>query len=353
MADFQNNESRTETATPRRRQKARQKGQVARSADLTTGLVLLVATLFLWKAGPRLGATLHDATRSQLRDAARTQLEIAELPIVATSFTLMAISVLAAFIPLLISTVVSVNLLQSGFALSLSPLQPEMSKLSWSKGFRKLWSRRSLLRGLLATAKLIVLAVVAWSMLRREAEAGWTFGSLETTVSGGWAACMRTAIAMSLALLVIGLVDWGYQRWQHEVDLRMSLQEIKDERKEDEGDPLVRARVKKLQREAATRRMLNDVATSTVVVRNPTHYAVAIRYDRDVMSAPCVVAKGADFLALQIIELAERHDVPVVERRELARALYAVVDVGEEVPTELYQALVEILAYVYSLRRSA
>ena len=160
-------------------------------------------------------------------------------------------------------------------------------------------------------------------------------------------------MAIAAAMVVIGLLDYLFQRWRHEQDLKMTRRELEEERKEEEGDPHMRARIRKLQREVGQRRMMQDVPNATVVITNPTHIAVAIQYERGLMSAPKVVAKGADLLAMQIRQIAERHDVPVLERKPLARALYLAVDVGEEIPAEFYHAIAEILAYIYRLSRAA
>ena len=353
MADSQSRDSRTEAATPKRREKAREQGQIARSADLSAAVLLLVGCMALLYLGPSAGATLHDAARAQIYNAARRDIGTSELPRLATHLMYFAISTVAAIIPLIMSAVIAISLLQSEFAITTTPLRPDVSRLSWTKGFGKLWSRRSVVRGTFALFKLVVLGTAAWLTLVKDAKEGWVFASLGVTVAHGWSACMRMGISMSLALLAIGVAEWGYQRWQHEIDLRMSLQEIKDERKDQEGDPQVRARIKKLQREAATQRMLLDVAKAAVVVRNPTHYAVALRYERETMTAPIVVAKGTDFLAQRIIAMAEKHGVPVLERRAFARALYAAVEIGAEIPPSLYRAMAEILAYIYRLRRAS
>ena len=163
---------------------------------------------------------------------------------------------------------------------------------------------------------------------------------------------MHVGIAVGVLLTLLGIADFLYQRWQHEQDLRMSREELKEERRQEEGDPHMRARIKKLQREMGTR-MMHDVPTADVVLTNPTHYAVALKYDRATMPAPVVVAKGADHRAFRIMEIARQHNVPVLERKPLARALYGAVEVGREIPPELYLAVAEILTYLYRQNRYA
>jgi flagellar biosynthesis protein FlhB len=178
-------------------------------------------------------------------------------------------------------------------------------------------------------------------------------GTVERATALGWRLAVLLGLAIAAAMVVIGLLDYLFQRWRHEQDLKMTRRELKEERREDEGDPHMRARIRKLQREVGQRKMMQEVPNATVVITNPTHIAVALQYERGLTNAPKVVAKGADLLAMQIRRIAGRHGVPVLERKPLAQALYLAVDVDQEIPAEFYHAIAEILAYIYRLNRAA
>ena len=175
--------------------------------------------------------------------------------------------------------------------------------------------------------------------------------SLSAVAVLAWDVTLRTGLFVAIAMVSAGLSDYAFQRWRMENQLKMSKQELKDERKQDEGDPLIRARIKRVQREMAQNRMLRDVPTASVILTNPTHYAIAIKYDTATMSAPRVVAKGVDEVAKRIREIAGEHDIPILERPSLARTLYKSVEVGHDIPPDLYRALAEIVAYLYRLGR--
>jgi flagellar biosynthetic protein FlhB len=174
--------------------------------------------------------------------------------------------------------------------------------------------------------------------------------NLASSISGAWRIVLQLGLAVAATLVALGTIDYGWQRWQLEQSLRMSRPEVKEEMKREQGNPQVKLRVRKLQREAAQKRMLKDVARATVVITNPTHLAVALRYDRYTMAAPRVVAKGAGVVAERIVERARRHAVVVLERKPLAQALFKAVKVGQEIPVALYQAVAEVLAFVFKLR---
>ena len=174
---------------------------------------------------------------------------------------------------------------------------------------------------------------------------------LRQAIRSTWGLAVEVGIAVAGALVVVGICDFLYQRWQHEEDLKMSLQDLKEEKKQDEGDPQVKSRLRKLQRDAARLRMLQDVPSASVVLTNPTHFAVALRYEQGVSKAPKVVAKGEGLLAKRIARIAREHGVTVLERKPLTRALYASAEVGQEIPDTLFRAVAEVLAYVYRLQR--
>jgi flagellar biosynthetic protein FlhB len=354
-------EQKTEDATPRRRQEAREKGQVPLSAELVAALVLIGwLASFAYAGGGllrELGAILRQAIASaaeigreelDARRAAGLCAALAErvgwrtLSLIAPLF---ALSVLAGYG-------------QIGFSIASKALELDPGKLDPLRGLRRVFSLRSATRSLLGFVKLALIGtavgVSAWSQLGRIVATGdLELGPALAIVGHVVLRCTAAALATVLAL---ALLDLFLQRRQFEKDLRMTKQEVREELRSTEGDPQVKARIRRVQREMAARRMMAEVPRSTVVITNPTHYAVALSYDREQSPerrrAPRVVAKGVDLVARRIKELARESGVVVYEDAPLARTLHARCEIGDEVPLELYQAVAEVLAYVYSLRTS-
>jgi len=348
-------QDRSEAPTQRRREKARKDGQVATSADLSAGLLLLAGTFALWIGGETFGGLLLRMVRSSLLYTLRTEWGIPQTSALAKTALVQGLSVVGPLLAVLFVIGAAAGVAQAGFHVSWKPLAPEWGRLSWGKGWKRLFSTRSLARGVSSVAKVSAVALLVLWVLRQQVDhisiAG--HGTVERATALGWRLAILLALAIAAAMLVIGLLDYLFQRWRHEQDLKMTRRELVEERREEEGDPHMRARVRKLQREIGQRRMIQDVPKATMVITNPTHIAVALQYERGLMKAPKVVAKGSDLLAIQIKRVAERHGVPVLERKPLARALYLAVDVGQEIPAEFYHAIAEILAYIYRLSRAA
>ena len=344
-------EDKTEDATPRRRQEARKEGQVARSVELNSALVLLSALLILKLTGP----TLVDRVRSVAVNSF-TRFPEADLLVgdVGSDLVRSLLQVGTAVAPLLLGVAVvgfMSGAVQVGLVLSGKALQPKGERLNPLSGIARMFSVRSAVELAKSVAKIAVVGYIVYSFIRDKYTdiAGLPGGDYLTTCGQigqlTWELLFRTAIA----LLVIAGLDYMFQRKQLEKQLRMTKQEVKEDFKRTEGDPVLKSRIKQRQREMAQRRMMQEVPKADVVVANPTHYAVALKYDADVKPAPVVVAKGQRLVALRIREIAEENGVPIVENVQLARALYASVEVGDEIPADLYQAVAEILAYVYRL----
>ncbi len=246
-------------------------------------------------------------------------------------------------------------MVQVGWLFTTRPLAPKFDRLNFFANLGKLVGRRSAARLAADAAKLTAVIVVSWLVISRAIPRLTTLPLLEMKPALSVVAHLAVELALwVLALLiVVGVADWVYQRWQHTQELRMTKQEVKDERRSMEGDPAVKRRRFQMMREIAMQRVHQTVPTADVVVTNPTHFSVAIKYDSDAMAAPRVVAKGADHMAFRIRQLAALNDVPIVERPPLARALYFGVDVGREIPPEHYQAVAELLAYVYRVQERA
>jgi len=348
-------QNRTEDPTPRRREDARKKGHVAFSAELTAAAVVLVSAIFLLVTGPSMGNRLIETFRGGLAYHPSQDLDVSQTQSLAWRVFGQFVSIAGFFFGILIVAAVAVCLAQVGFHVIPDRLGPDFEKISPSVGLQRLVSLQSVQRLLLALAKAAVLIIVAALVLRSRSGVIPSLGrgSVQDAVSGSWAICIRLMVALAGALLVLGIIDYFVNWRRFETSLRMTRQELKEEIKRDEGDPLIKARIRQLQQQIARQRIRTAVPKSTVVITNPTHYAVALRYDQGSSLAPVVTAKGAGVHARQIIDIARRHAVPVIERPEVARAIYASVREGQEIPPVLFRAVAEVIAFVFRLRGAA
>ena len=343
---------RTEQATPKRLREAREKGQIARSRDLNSLLLLMAASGGLLVFGEGMvggmvrqmqaGFTLP---RQSLFDSTTMQHFMGQVLVdILQSF--------APFLALLFIAALLAPMALGGWSFSPKALNPNWGKLNPAKGLGRIFSRRAPVEALKAFAKFAVVAAVSSILLYQSAGEILMLGS-EPLMQGlahmarlvGW-----SFLGMSSVLILIAAVDVPFQLWDHSSKLKMSKQEIKDEQKQTEGSPEVKGRIRAAQRQIAQQRMMADVPTADVVVTNPTHFAVALRYDQQGNGAPRVVAKGADLIAAQIRKVAGAHDVAIVEAPPLARALYFSSEIGQEIPAGLYVAVAQLLAYVYQLK---
>ncbi len=346
-------EDRSEPATPRKRQKAREEGQVARSQDLGAAVVLVAGLLcidffFMWAF-----RELSDFLRGMFALMASPRLHGERWP--GEIILLGMKTFLLLWLPLALGTLLvglGAQLAQVGFQISSKPLEPKFSRMNPISGIKKIFALRSLVELLKGLVKALLLLYVLYRAFRDDLLV--LVDTLRHPLAQGAMqmgdAVWHLSLKMALMLLVMALFDYGYQRWEFERSLRMSKKEIKDEYKQMEGDPKVKQRIRQRQREMARQRMMQDVPKADVVVTNPTTFAVALRYERAAMNAPAVVAKGRGVLARIIRELAEEHGVPVVENPPLARSLYDLVEVGREIPEHLYKTVAEVLAFVYKLK---
>jgi flagellar biosynthetic protein FlhB len=346
-------QDRTERATAKRRQEARKRGQVAISREIPSTLILMaVLGVFAFAGGSvvdRLTALmagtfahLHASRLQTVNDAGALAVDLLQ-----TSLLLL----LPICLPLLIVGV-GANVAQVGFEFHAESMAPKFSKLDPIGGMKRIVSLRGLVELAKSVAKLLVVGLIAWSVMSGYLAQFPTLVRLD--LGGIWAfthaGAFKIIFYVCLALVALAVLDYAYQRWQYEESLKMTKQEVKDERKQSEGDPQVKARIRALQRQAAYQQMMAAVPTSDVVITNPTHLAIALKFNPEEMAAPRVVAKGADFVAERIREVAREHRVPVVENKTLARALYKTAEIGDYVPVDLYRAVAEVLAYVYRLK---
>jgi len=344
---------RTEEATPQRKQKAREEGQVARSQELTTFTLLLMAAAGLMLMGSNLIDQLSNIMRTGMQMgrplAFHTDLMINRLSQLAVD----GLWSLAPLFMLLIITAFFAPMLLSGWLFSTKALIPNFKRLNPASGFSRIFSVHGLTELLKAVAKSLVVGSVAtlviWS--NKDAVLALIVVPVNSGITRTGELLVLSFFLITGAMILIVAIDVPFQLWSHAKKLRMTKEEIRKETKESEGDPLVKSRIRTLQREAARRRMMSEVPEADVIVTNPTHYAVALRYKSNSMRAPKVVAKGVHLLAARIRELGEENRVPILEAPSLARALYHHADLDTEIPEKLYTAVAEVLAYVFQLKR--
>ncbi|GIW76176.1 MAG: flagellar biosynthetic protein FlhB [Phycisphaerae bacterium] len=343
---------KTEAPTPRRRQEARENGQIARSQDLTAAVLFLAAMLLLNFFGSGIMTTLRDVMRRMLGHDALSDFSP---PSLAEAFFQLLVRVAVALGPVLAGFVlvaIAINLVQVGFFLSTKRIQPKLEMLNPARGIKRIFGGgQGIVSLLMNLAKLVLITLVAYSAVHGKIGliVAATQLSAEQIFSLGTQIVYDIGLRIAVLLLVLAILDYAYQRYKNEQQLKMTKQQVKEEMKRMEGDPLVKQRRRQIQLQRATQRIRQDVPKADFIVTNPTHYAVAIQYDPDRMNAPKVVAKGADYLAFRIREVAAEHGIPILERPPLARAIYRDVEVGQEIPEKFYAAVAEILAYVYEI----
>jgi flagellar biosynthesis protein FlhB len=346
-------QERTEQATPKRREKAREQGQVAKSMDLNAAVVICLGFTSLFILGPAMVNNTLELMRNTMANA---PMIASSDPGFQTVFVTYLMSFLRITLPLMMAMVVigvAVNVAQVGFHLSPKALELKFDKLNVVSGLQRLISMRSLVQMVRDPLKLLVVSVVAYFALQAEFQNFFALPDMSVAQLGETLCKLVLMIALKIgvAVMIIAILDYLYQRYEFEKSIKMSKQEIKEEFKDSEGNPLIKQRVRQIQREMSRRRMMTDVATADVVVTNPIHLAVALKYDPQQMDAPTVVAKGQRLIAEKIKEIARKHGVPIVEDKPLARALFKMCNVGQIVPASLYRAVAEILAHIYRLRK--
>lgn len=346
-------DQKTERATGKRRSEARQKGQVARSREVGSAAVLIASFLVLATGATGLGSGMADLTRRILDGAgtaAITTRSLHEMLIVTTS---QVGFILAPLLGAALLAGVTANVAQVGFLWTGEPLAPKGSRINPIAGFKRLVSLTAAVELAKSIVKIFVLSYAAYLSVRGLVPelTGLVQSDAATVAFFFLRVTLRILGACSLVLIVLAALDYAYQRFDYEKNLRMTKQEVKDEHRQQEGDPLIRSRIRSLQMQAARRRMMSQVPKADVVITNPTHFAVALQYEAGEMRAPTVVAKGAGLVAERIRETARAAGVPVVENAPLARTLHKLVEIGREIPAALYQTVAEVLAYVYRADR--
>lgn len=351
-------DSRTEPATPKRLEDARSKGQIAKSQDLNVAFLMLAIFVSLFFAGERSVSGIKQIMAKYLNRLSTFSFDGVALVRTAAEILGEILNVVLPLVGLAFLVMVLSNLIQVGFLVTAEPMKPDMGKLNPLKGFGRILSLRGLAKVLFGILKVLVIGwILVWTLLGELAELKGenVIALLRVEESAALHYALRVIVLMGLrgvaALLVLAILDFTYQKWQHARDMRMTKQEVKEEMQQLEGDPKLKGRRRKVQQEIIVQNMMREVPRADVVIANPTHFSVAIRYDRKQMSAPRCVAKGQDLLARRIREIALQSSVPVVEKPALARSLHAAVEVGQEIPQEFYRAVAEVLAYVYQMSR--
>ncbi|WP_373898329.1 fused FliR family export protein/FlhB family type III secretion system protein [Haloimpatiens sp. FM7315] len=346
-----NSEDKTEEATPKKKSDARKKGQIARSKEVGLAATLLASTIVLVALGEYIVESLRKILVAFLNNYINMPLDSNTLRYVMVTIILkIAIIILPVAIPIMLFGVAA-NLAQVGFLHTNEPLKPDLKKLNPISGFKKIFSIRSLIELVKDLSIVSVVSFVGYKYLKSNYIKILGFSSLKINFipSAIKELVVGAFFKVTLIMIVISIFDYVFQRKQHNKELRMSKQEIKEEFKQDEGDPQIKGKIKQMQRQMASKRMMQSIPDATVVITNPTHISIAIKYSEG-ENAPIVVAKGQGEIALKIKEIAKEHDVPIIENKPLARLIYKEVDIDSEIPAEMYEAVAEILAVVFKLK---
>ncbi len=344
---------KTERATPQRRRELRQKGRVSRSVELTSALTLAALLAGLRVFGPRIWGGWIDTLQQQLGNLGTMPSTITGISGMLAGIVWQAALTLAPLLVLGAMVGITTAFAQVGPVFLLKQVIPDWQRVNPLSGLQRLWSLRGLAEGVKSLLKLVAVGGVAYWSVRGDAPRLMTLGQggvAELTAQLAEMA-FRIGLALTAALLMLAFLDFLFQRFDFERSIRMSTEEIRQEMKNQEGDPLIKSQLRQRGRAFAMRRMMQEVPKADVLVTNPTHFAVALRYDAQRMAAPMVVAKGQDELAWRIRTLADKAGVPRVENRPLAQSLYRTASVGSQIPQELFHAVAEVLAYVYQQRK--
>ncbi len=352
MAEDSDDAQKTEEPTPRKLEEARKKGQVANSREVNHWFLILAGAVAFMAFAPSMS---KDLVSSMSRFITEPDLFVADRAGFGRALSDLGGDVLMAMLPFMAVLLIAAflaGIVQTGFLISVDRIKPELSKISVLKGVKRLFSLKSVAEFLKSIFKLVIVGSVVAALLSP------IFDNLPYLITLATGDVMDVLLSLAVRLFVgvlavmtvITVADVLYQKFEHTKSQRMSRQEIKDELKQTEGDPQIKARLRQIRTERARRRMMASVPEADVVITNPTHVAVALKYDPDAMSAPRLLAKGADAVAARIRQVAKENDVPLVENPPLARALFASVDIDAEIPPEHYKAAAEIISYVFQLR---
>jgi flagellar biosynthetic protein FlhB len=345
-------QEKTEKATPKKRLESRQKGQVAKSMELPSSFIMLFTFLSLLLFGGFFKERLYSLFTVTFHDYMLWEVTQSNVTMI---FMQLSIQMLIFMAPIFIVAMVLAilgNYIQFGFLVSGEPLKMKLSKLNPIEGAKRIFALRALVEFLKSILKVVVIGAVVFLTLWNERDGIMSLSSiaLEDSLSYIAKITVLLGVKISVILVILAVFDYMYQKYDFEKNLRMSKQDIKDEHKKTEGDPLIKGKIREKQRRMALQRMMQEVPKADVIITNPTHFAIAIKYEAEQMEAPTIIAKGQDYIALKIKQVAAEHGIVTMENKPLARALYEQVEIGQTIPEDLFQAVAEILAYVYRLK---
>ncbi len=351
---FAESEEKTEAATPHRRQEARKKGQVAKSSDLNAAIVLMAIIGVIYLAQGYMGQSLAAYLQQILVKEMPSTLDPAQLINLYKYTLLQCFKIMAPVLAAAVFFGLVANLLQVGFVFSAEAMTPKLSNVNPLEGLKRIFSKKALFEFLKTLLKLLFIGLVIYNQVKGEYPKLLMLPNMTTGVTINYLVqvTFKICITAGMVYLIISVLDFTFQKWQFSQTLKMSKYEIKTEMKQTEGDPFIKSRLREKQRMYAMRRMMQSVPEATVVITNPTHLAIALKYDDSIMQAPQIIAKGAGFIAEKIKEKAAENNIPIMEDKPLARSLYKGSEIGDYVPMELYQAVAGILAAIYMQRRN-
>lgn len=345
-------QDKTEDATPKRLEKAREEGNVAKSVEFNSVVMLFAGLMSLSFMGTHIFSKLVSGFRIFYNEAGSMSLTLDSINYYIHLGVKSFLSLVGPFAGVMLLVGLAANISQVGFMFSPKALAPKFSKVNPIKGMKKLVSPKSLVELVKGIVKLSIIGTIAYSTLMGHQD---EYLRLMNESVGGILSFIadvmfQVAIRTTMALLLLAIIDMIYQRWQYKRDMRMSKQEVKDEHKQAEGDPLVKGAIRSMQQQRARERMMDKVPEADVIITNPTRLAIALKYDPDELGAPVVLAKGARLIAKKIREVAEKHNIPIYENKPLARSLYKLGEVGKEIPAELFRAVAEVFAFVFQMK---
>jgi flagellar biosynthesis protein FlhB len=348
-----NDEGKTEKPTPRRREKARKEGSVAKSMELNAAAVLTTASLMMIWFGSGIVLNLRHTMTTLLREMGTMEISPNSLPVYMWhGMQVMAVLLGPVFLGIMVMGI-AVNVGQVGFHITPKAAAPKFSRLNPLKGFQRLFSMQSLVELGKSLLKLVLIGGIVYLAISTQFDRIYSLMEVPFEALTGEVGRLLTRIFLlaSLSLIIIGILDYAYNRYEYEKSLKMTKEEVKEEAKQSEGDPKVKSKIREIMFRSSFRRMMKKLPEADVVITNPVHVAVALKYDRKRSAAPIVVAKGMRKVAERIKEIAREHDIPIIENPPLARTLFSLVEIGHEIPAELYKAVAEVLAYVYRMKR--
>ncbi len=347
-------QDKTEKATPKKRREARKKGQVLQSREISSAMVLLFVFIALRVYGKSIYTLIADYMKKVLTEY--PQIEDLYTPDILSRVFVDGITVFGKTVgPVLLVAMLTgliVSYVQVGFLFTTETLKPQFSRINPLSGIKRMFSLRSVVELVKSILKVTAIGYMAYTYLNGKVQTVLSLMDMDLLQVASFIGIttLDLAIRICILLMIIGILDFTYQWWDYEKNLKMTKQEIKEEAKQTEGNPQVKAKIRQKQRQLSMRRMMQEVPKADVIITNPTHFACALKYDAEKSPAPVLLAKGQDYIALRIKEVARENKVEIVENRQLARTIYDTVEIGQTIPSELYQAVAEVLAFVYSLK---